>query len=270
MCGVQNLLNITSRQFIPIKSVIGAHEPHKSDDDVTVFYAAGKNTQYIPKGIEKIFKNIKRIAIHAGRLKEVRQEDFKPFPKLTELCLADNDIKILDEGLFIYNPDLTLIYLSDNKIFSVGKNVFDGLSKLSYLYLNLNRCIDMKAENNLTPVKELVRYVKKVCKGSSFWVSGINNIKKSNDDESMTKIDELMDRLAYLEESTEKKFLRIEEMIRNMSTKDTTGQQVNINWIIITIGQIMLIGFGQTIVMVLLYRKYFCVFICPSVVGGFR
>lgn len=264
MCGVQNILNITSRPFHPIKSAQGIHDDHKSNDDVTVFYAAGKNTQYIPKGIEKIFRNIQRIAIHNGRLQEIRQEDFKPFPMLTELCLADNDIKALDDGIFIYNPELTLIYLSDNKIFSIGKNVFDKLNKLSHLYLNSNQCIDMKAVNDLTMLKELIRHAKKVCRGSNFWVSGVNNIKKVNSDDLATKVDNLMDRLASLEASNDKKFGRIEEMIRKSKAADTKEQ----HWILVTIGQILLIGFFQTIVMVLIYRKYFCVCVYQLAAGG--
>lgn len=88
----------------------------------------------------------------------------------------------------------------------------------------------------------------------------INDNENSSDDESMTKIDELMDRLSFCEASKERKYLKIEEMVRNISIKDIKGQQAIHNYILITIGQIIFIAFGQTIVMVLLYRKYISCF----------
>lgn len=163
-CNAQDHLNIDSPDRADIESATGKHLSNKIFDDVEGFEADNLTTHYFPRGLEKIFKNLKMIDINNGRLKEIHQDDLKPFPKLVCLELYENDIESLEKGLFDYNPKLEMIWLSSNKIVHIDANLFDNLVKLTYLSLDANRCISEFAENNTEKVKEIIRYSKENCK----------------------------------------------------------------------------------------------------------
>ena len=103
------------------------------------------------------------IRIAEGRIKEIHQSDLKPFPKLEYLDLDDNDIEIIEEGLFAFNPELIMIIFSENKISQIHANVFDHFTKLTYLRLNKNQCIDMTTANEGTSIQEIIQEVKAKC-----------------------------------------------------------------------------------------------------------
>ena len=88
------------------------------------YIAESKIIHYFPNGIEKTFKSIAFIRIHSCELKEIHQSDLKPFPKLTELHLAHNEIEILEQGFFDFNPDLEMTYFDNNKITQISPNIF--------------------------------------------------------------------------------------------------------------------------------------------------
>jgi len=163
-CSAQDHLNIDSPNRAEVESAIGKHLSNKNFDDVEGFDADNLTTHYFPRGLEKIFKNLKMIDINNGRLKEIHQADLKPFPKLVCLELYENDIESLEKGLFDYNPKLEMIWLSSNKIVHIDVNLFDNLVKLTYLSLDANRCISEFAENNTEKVKEIISYSKENCK----------------------------------------------------------------------------------------------------------
>lgn len=163
-CNAINQLNIDSPDRSNIDSITGKHLPNMTIDDVIGFEADNLTIRYFPQGLEKIFKNLQMIDINNGRLKEVHQSDLKPFPKLKCLELFDNDIEILEEGLFDFNPELEMIWLTDNKILHVDVNVFDKLVKLTHLSLDQNHCISEYTDNNATAVAEIVRETKIRCK----------------------------------------------------------------------------------------------------------
>ncbi|KAL7013502.1 hypothetical protein ACKWTF_015427 [Chironomus riparius] len=163
-CKIVNYLNITSKETVAITSAKGNHTSGKSNDDVEGFMAYTKNIQHFPKNLQNIFKNIKKISIEYGRIKEISSKDLKPFPKLENLQLYENDIEILEEGVFAYNSDLMLINLRYNKLVHIGHNVFDFLTKLTYLYIEYNPCISMNTDNKKpTAVQVLLNNVYSNC-----------------------------------------------------------------------------------------------------------
>jgi hypothetical protein len=115
----------------------------------------------MPTGLEKVFTNIKLLDITYGRIREIHQEDLKPFPKLVYCGFKDSDIEILEDGLFDFNPEIELISFWNNKILYVGMHVFDGLTKLSLLYFDENQCIKMRAGK--TSVHDMIKQVKQKC-----------------------------------------------------------------------------------------------------------
>lgn len=151
-----------------VENVTGNHKNSNKTDDVIGLYIPSKIVYYFPRGFDKIFKNLKVIEISDCGLKVVHQSDLKPFSKLVELYLMSNQLEVLEKGLFDFNSNLELIFLRNNKISFIDFNVFDNLSKLKFLFLDINTCIDMKTENGLTDIQDVIRGAKTQCDDKNF------------------------------------------------------------------------------------------------------
>ncbi|KAL7013362.1 hypothetical protein ACKWTF_015351 [Chironomus riparius] len=167
---VANKLIVYSREDAIVDDISGIHRDGKTNEDVLGFLIYGTNIPYFLKNLDKHFKNLKAILIQASHLKELHQADLKPFPNLLGLYLSENDIQVIEEGLFDFNPNLIEIRFQSNKIVHISANVFDNLlRKLSYLYLGYNICISKNALNPST-VKDLIREIKfkLLCQNAEF------------------------------------------------------------------------------------------------------
>jgi len=178
VCYLLNKLNITSKNAATLIKADGRHSVLKTDNDVTAFRSdeAYHMIHYFPRNLENIFPNLTIIFINNGRLKEIHQSDLKPFQKLTYLDLDQNDIEILEDGLFYYNTKLTLIRLERNLIIHIGIQVFDNLNKVKSLCLHNNPCINMEAKNNATEVMRIIKTTQQTCLNSDYETVD-NNLK---------------------------------------------------------------------------------------------
>jgi len=163
-CIVQNVVNITSLDAAQVDSISGQHLTGYNNDNVEAIdvYQKGQ-VHYFPRGLNKIFKNLKGISIGGTGLKEIHQSDLKDFPKLKNLFLYENDLEIIEENLFKFNPNLEFIDLSSNKISHIDPNVFDKLTKLKTLDLKSNTCINMSIEYNRTAIQRVIKKAKEQC-----------------------------------------------------------------------------------------------------------
>ncbi|XP_070507520.1 phospholipase A2 inhibitor beta-like [Chironomus tepperi] len=100
-------------------------------------------------------------------LKELNQENLKPFSKLTILTLDKNEIQILEEGVFDYNLELVIIDLDSNKLVHIDISVFDNLAKLTFLGLNLNICINSFG-NSTSTVDDVINKAEYQCIAPEF------------------------------------------------------------------------------------------------------
>jgi len=167
-CEVQNYLEITSLDTAQVDSNSGAHLDDFNNDNVTAIQINQGQIHYFPRGLNKIFKNLKGISISNTGLKEIHQSDLKDFPELVDLWLMSNNIEILEENLFEFNPNLDYIDLDSNKISHINPNVFDKLTKLKTLYLRSNNCINVRAFNDATDVQDVIRTAKAQCTSSDY------------------------------------------------------------------------------------------------------
>jgi len=101
--------------------------------------------------------------VERSELKEITQNDLKVFPKLKHLWLIKNEIEVLEENLFKFNPNLIYININDNKVKEVYDSAFGGLNILKRLYLNNNICINDYEEDSYGVVRMIVR-MKIICK----------------------------------------------------------------------------------------------------------
>jgi hypothetical protein len=146
-----------------INSSIGYHKYGKTNNDVTGFESYRRTIRYFPHGLEKIFGNLKLISIWYGRILGINKSDLKPFTELVYLSLYENDIKILESGLFDFNPKLEVISLSNNKIYNIGEFVFNNLANLSYLGLEWNTCINYENRYTDIDIKYVIKHAKDYC-----------------------------------------------------------------------------------------------------------
>jgi len=117
---------------------------------------------YIPRGIADFFKSLKLLAILNSSLKEIRQIDLKGFPDLRGLWLPYNEIEVLEWHLFDFNPKLTEIILMENRIKIINSNAFDAVTQLGQLDLLRNVCVD-KAAYDVDDTKILIHNVRENC-----------------------------------------------------------------------------------------------------------
>lgn len=150
---------------MPISDAVGEHKSMKNDEKVVGFYARSADVHYFPNGLEKIFPNLRLIAIAMSNLREVRQQNLIPFDQLQYLCLFDNEIETIERHLFAYNLMLEAIDLRENRIVRINVNVFDYLINLRILYLSdafNGSCVSEDAADRESVVK-LINEVKNEC-----------------------------------------------------------------------------------------------------------
>lgn len=162
-CRIQNTISITSPEEAVITSISGEHINGRTNDDVHGVYFYGKIVHYFAQGLEKFFKNLKLIIIGYGGMRQLTQKDLINYPNIEILALYYNEIEVLDEGIFENTPRLAFINLDNNKIAKVHPEVFDNLNDLRSLFLSYNVCINMKADNNVTAVQNIIQTVRSYC-----------------------------------------------------------------------------------------------------------
>ncbi|KAL7013027.1 hypothetical protein ACKWTF_015158 [Chironomus riparius] len=162
-CVVQNSINVVLSEGLIINSATGSHDSRMNNNDVTSFQASDKKFQFFPKELDKIFNNLEGIVISNAQIKEVSQSELKPFTKLVHLSLHVNEIVVIAEDLFKFNPNLKMISLRDNKIKQIHSKVFDNLPHLVTLRLSKNQCIDKDSKSSPTAVQDTIRQVKLQC-----------------------------------------------------------------------------------------------------------
>ena len=163
-CKVQNSVNITTFNAAQVDSITGTHLAGFNNDNVEDFDADDKGQiNYFPRGINKFFKNLKSITIANSGLKEIHQSDLKDFPKLVGLWLNGNNLEIIEENLFEFNPNLKAIILGSNQISHIDPKVFNKLIKFDSLYLTTNPCINMEATNDPTSVQNIIKTAQASC-----------------------------------------------------------------------------------------------------------
>ncbi|XP_070507835.1 uncharacterized protein MCAP_0864-like [Chironomus tepperi] len=142
-CVVQNDLNI-SESNVSIINLTGSHADDQSSNSVTAVIIQDKKVEYLPKNFGEIFENLAALKVKNGRLKELRKDDLMSVPKLKYLNLDNNDIEVLDDDVFEFNPQLELLWLNANKIKKISEKLADSFKKLVSLDLTKNICTDKK------------------------------------------------------------------------------------------------------------------------------
>ncbi|CAG9811078.1 unnamed protein product [Chironomus riparius] len=162
-CNVISDHHHVKEGILSISSATGRHLVDKKDTDVTGFWVYGSHFDFFPQGLSKVFNNLEVIIFGDCGIKRIGKNDLKPFPKLIWFSLFVNQIEVIENGLFDYNPNLKYISLRDNKISRIHPNSFDHLAYLVTLRLSGNLCINVNANENRNQVVDLIRKLKAKC-----------------------------------------------------------------------------------------------------------
>lgn len=144
-----------------VESVSGDHLNGYNNRNVTSLGISKAKTFYMPRGLEKFFSDLISIDIYKVGLSKVHQEDMQPFHNLKFLSFAENNLKHLEDNLFINNPKLEVILLYKNQIKTVG-TVFRNLINLRSLNFEGNECFS-GSENNKIQIGNLIRSIYETC-----------------------------------------------------------------------------------------------------------
>lgn len=138
---------------------------------------------YFPKNLENIFPNLIAVAFQTTELKEIHQEDVKPFGQQLEYFQVHNCyITIIEKDLFKFNPNLKAILIDRNRIKYVEGNAFDHLNQLVSLFMERNECINENSKEN----RQLTLQVISTVKGECYSNYKLLNNKQDNDNEDVS------------------------------------------------------------------------------------
>lgn len=169
-CLVKVDTYITTSDSVDILTAKGTHINGSNHNSVQAIKADNSRFSYFPHGLKRIFKKLKLIWIETCQMKEIHQTDLMLYPDLEGLYVCGNDIQVLDEDLFNYNPSLKVFSCWYCNIFHVDSKVFDNLSKLFDVWLVVNECIDKKSDGNPTSLSETIAGIKQKCVSPKFLI----------------------------------------------------------------------------------------------------
>lgn len=140
------------------------HLRARSNDNVTLFYAADKDFQFFPQGLEKLFINLNYIYFGTTNITKLEKSDLQAFGNnLRSFDFNDNKIDEIAADLFDATPNLERIFLDGNNIKKVGHGAFDKLQSLSTLVFYGNPCFSGEARKHRDGVIQLVKQIEDKC-----------------------------------------------------------------------------------------------------------
>jgi Leucine rich repeat len=161
-CSVSSDTSITEFLTEDVQ-VTGTHAAGKTNDDVLGFFCFESQIHFFPRGLHKIFKNLRVIGIRIAGLKLIKKENIEPFDKLIGLKLLGNEIEVLEQDLFSGNPNLEYLDLNLNQIKFIHSTVFENLKNLKTVELFGNTCISQGVYNDSSRMPALIQTVKDQC-----------------------------------------------------------------------------------------------------------
>jgi len=137
-CDVEELKVLEPIQFV--SNISGQHSINQLNLDVNYVRISYRVCNYIPIGLTNFFHNLEVLRIEKVKLRSIQKYDFYEFRKLSVLLLNDNNLMILDIGLFEFMPNLKHVDFSRNLIFHVDPMIFSDSENLKTVEFLGNTC----------------------------------------------------------------------------------------------------------------------------------
>jgi hypothetical protein len=130
-----------------VSRIIGKHERNKNNEDVeAIWFPDLVIINYFPRGLTRVFPNLKGVAVVGCNLLEISREDLRGLEDLKYIYLHSTKIQSLPEDLFVGMTKLQEISFMRNKELESGvtKKLFEPVisNGLNYVDLSWNKCVD--------------------------------------------------------------------------------------------------------------------------------
>lgn len=151
-----------------IKSIKGAHLPHKTDEDVEAIEFRSTYVEYFPRGIHKIFSNLTGLKIHYCGLKKIFRKDLIGLEDLTDLYICHNPLQALPSDLFTDMSKLTSFSFKNNELVKISSQLFMPMqtSQLVFVDFRYNKKLHAfygTSTSNCKSLEELIGMIKANC-----------------------------------------------------------------------------------------------------------
>lgn len=117
---------------LPVK-VTGYHKNGLTNEYIVNVLINKCTATKIPKGLTKIFPNMKILEIWNSKLATIDKLDLDEYKNLEKFCCVENPISYLPGNLFEDFPNLEWIEFWGNDLQIIEPNLLDGLDKLKYV-----------------------------------------------------------------------------------------------------------------------------------------
>jgi len=128
--------------------ISGQHLPKKYDPDVTFVEFRDCNCPDLPRGLTKIFPNLKVLSICNSKMKGFNRDDLAEYKNLQKFICDKNDVDLLPGDLFEGFENLDYIKFTNNKLGVIEPSLLNGLDKLEYINFKSNPGIHKFAANS--------------------------------------------------------------------------------------------------------------------------
>jgi Leucine-rich repeat (LRR) protein len=147
-----------SRPETEIVAVKGDHFPGKTNLDVTSARIHDLSNEYVPRGLEKLFPNMKSLVIQNCGMEMICREDFKGLENLEELDLSYNRLTSLPEDLLRGMVKLNKISFVNNRLEAISSELLEpvkGTLESADFRGNtkINACFDPKTPESVSLVQ---------------------------------------------------------------------------------------------------------------------
>lgn len=212
-CELKNDVIMDTQESAVIDSVSGTHRERKINDYVMAFNSKQKGTiSFFPRGLDKVFINLVGFLFYTTDIKEIHQSDLKPFHYLEMLSMYENQIEVLEDGLFEFNPRLQFILFSHTRLTHIDPHVFDNLPKLTNLRLEKNPCIDLMAEDSAEKVHSILEQSKRLCR-NRMKSKKVSEVENTSMDVMMKKIENVEAELKNVQTDINAKISNLEKKL---------------------------------------------------------
>lgn len=183
-CNLNLQTEIVSRNF-KINEIIKSHQLIYFDD-VKYLTIRDQTMHFMPTGIEIFLTRVTFLFIIRTQLKEIHEQNLKPFKNLNALQISENHIDYLEENLFKSSQNLKVLFLHKNRLRCIEPRVFDPLTKLKKIDLTDNFCINHKKEfiTDITNARYFFdKFVYESC-SKTVWFDEVLNLRKEIEENS--------------------------------------------------------------------------------------
>jgi Leucine rich repeat len=211
-----------------VTGVSGNHASGKTNDDVKAIQIMNQALDFIPRDVNKYFKNIQGLSMWNAKLKVISKFDLQQFPELRSFYINGNPIEAVEGDLFSYTKKLRLVALENNKITSVGANLFSDLKDLRALFFQYNSCLSEYVSDNPTAALELSKRIVQACPVSAVMVERtVSAIQTNLDTNIEPAIANLQSKFESAIAKTNEEILETKVDVQELQTK-TRRQEVRL------------------------------------------